>query len=97
MKTQKTTAVQFQLLKHFRYLWPDLVKVSKSLNNIGVKECNYGLTARDEKRQERLEQKAEGLAARVGLKCYFQRDPRGCSLYLIGPNCREYTDGIAVY
>ncbi|MDD5062325.1 MAG: hypothetical protein PHN44_08640 [Candidatus Marinimicrobia bacterium] len=97
MKTKRITEKQFRMLKHFRYAWPELVKLSRSLQTIGIKECNCGLTARDEKRRERLEKKAEGLAKCIGLDCYIQRDPRGCMLYLIGPSCREYTDGISVY
>ena len=91
------TETRFSLLYRFRWSWPELVKISKSLRRIGCKECNYGLTERDEKRRQRLEEKAYEIAARFSLGCYFQRNPRGCALYLVTKKCREYTDGIAVY
>lgn len=91
------TEKQFNQLKRFRYIWPELVKISNSLRRIGEKHCNYGLMPRDETRRNNLEKKALDYAASFGLTCYFQRDPRGCALYLITKHCREYTDGIAVY
>ena len=61
----------------------ELRRISRSLHSLGEAACNYGLTPRQEKRQERLEKDAEALAWTLGLKAYHQRDPRGCALYLI--------------
>jgi len=91
------TKKQFDELKQFRYVWPELVKISNSLQRIAEKDCNYGLTERDVKRRNNLEKKALDYAANFGLACYFHRDPRGCALHLITKHCRQYTDGIAVY
>jgi hypothetical protein len=61
----------------------ELRKISRSLHHLAEAACNYGLTPRQEKRQERLESNASALAVTLGLKAYFQGDPRGCALYLV--------------
>lgn len=38
------------------------------------------------RREASLEADAREIASHYGLTCYFQGDPRGCSLYLIDPN-----------
>jgi len=97
MKMEKITEKQFRMLCRFRYGWPELVKISKSLNNLYCADCSGELTKRQETRTRNLQNKAEEMAAELGLTAYHQTDPRGCALYLTGPGCREYTDGIAVY
>lgn len=37
------------------------------------------------RREARLEAEAQAIAEHYGMVCYFQGDPRGCSLYLIDP------------
>ena len=49
------TEKQFNQLRKFSFLWPDFVKISKGLQRIGVKECNYGLTKRDDTRRAVLQ------------------------------------------
>jgi len=87
-------------------VYRELQKISRSLRKLDVKACNYGLSQRDEKRQERLESQAEKLAQEIDLKIYHQTDPRGCSLYFIDDNCKyklhdieyiNYPRGIAIY
>jgi hypothetical protein len=81
----------------------ELRKISRSLHRLGENACNYGLTPRQEKRQERLEKNAESLAVTLGLKAYHQRDPRGCALYLVPGELtdeqadRVYSSYFAIY
>jgi hypothetical protein len=93
----KITEKQFRVLCRFRYVWPELVKISNSLRNLYAAACNGELTKRQETRQANLQAEAEKMAAEFGLTAYHQTDPRGCALYLTGPDCREYTDGISVH
>lgn len=44
-----------------------------------------GTGSRLGKREARLRAQAQEIAGHYGLRCYFQTDPRGCSLYLIDP------------
>lgn len=50
------------------------------------------------RRLKSLEADAQEIAQHYGLTCYFQGDPRGCSLYLLEPgtNPNAYTRGHAV-
>jgi hypothetical protein len=62
----------------------ELRKISRSLHYLAEAACNYGLTPRQEKRQDRLEAQAKQYAKEIGgVKVYFQGDPRGCALYLV--------------
>lgn len=61
----------------------ELGKVATSLHRLAEHECNYGLTPRQDKRQDALSDRARELANKMGLAIYIQGDPRGCPLYLI--------------
>lgn len=77
-----------------------LLKISKSLHKQDENACNYGLTNRQEKIVERLENEAEELAKKLNLHAYHQSDPRGASLYLVESLERadiEYTNGFCIY
>lgn len=65
-----------------------LRKIGAQLHRLDEAACNYGLTLRQEKRQARLEAAADQCAGWIerGAYCYHQRDPRGCSLYVILPD-----------
>jgi len=92
--------MNIQELRSFVYVYRQLVKISQSLHALDENACNYGLSKRQEKRQENLEKKADLLAKDIGLYVYHQGDPRGCSLYLTKNKTRQeynYTDGIAIY
>ena len=64
------------------YAWEALKKVERSLHHLGEVECNQGLSKAQTTREKNLRAKAEGLAKGIGMKCYFQTDPRGCALYV---------------
>lgn len=83
-------------LRVFVWEYENLKKIVKSLRHLDECACNYGLTPRQEKREENLEKKAAEIAARFGLNAYHQSDPRGCTLYLVDGYCKDYTDGIAI-
>lgn len=59
-----------------------LQSLARSLHRLAEHECDYGLTPRQEKRQERLEAEAGECAGFLGLKAYIQRDPRGPAIYV---------------
>ena len=86
-------------LRQYTYIYKDLLRISRALTQLDTNACNYGLSARQEKRVENLEKRAQELAQEIGLKAYHQGDPRGCSLYLIDKtmNNSNYNNGIAIY
>lgn len=90
-------------LRHFVYIFKDLQKLSRKLRKIYENQCNgyknENLEKMDLKKEEKLNKKVLELCESVGVKPYFQGDPRGCALY-IGDNSingSNYTNGIAVY
>ena len=66
-----------------------LLSISGSLRKSYEFSCNYPQTeeqeVRRDKREERLENEAESLCKEMGMYCYVQTDPRGCSVYVIPP------------
>lgn len=50
---------------------------ARSLEALAVKDCNYGLTARDRTRRENLEQGVARIADRYQLEAVCSGDPRG--------------------
>ena len=90
-------------LNRFLYRFRELQKISRQLRRLSECSCNYGLTDRQEKREENLINKAQEITKEFNLKIFHQGDPRGCALYLVseeefnkGSNC-DYLNGIAVY
>jgi hypothetical protein len=78
----------------------ELRRISRSLHTLDENACNYGLTPRQEKREESLKRKAQDLASRLGLFVYHQGDPRGVSLYLLEDEKEKesnYYNGLAIY
>lgn len=75
-----------------------LRKISRSLRKSFEMDCNYGETPRRTKTQDRLINRAKGLAHNIGYKIYVQGDPRGCALYLIDSSMNDgnYNNGIAL-
>lgn len=61
-----------------------LKEIARSLHRLNEEACNYGLTPRQEKRQDNLETEAGELARECGFAtAYNQGDPRGGPLYLL--------------
>lgn len=65
-----------------------LGEIADKLHRLAEAECNYGLTPRQEKRRERLQENARDIAKGWGVPIEFQGDPRGrpISLDLGGPS-----------
>ena len=101
LETGKTWAFTIPEMSKFVRAWRELVKISKSLQRSHENDCNYGLSKRQETREENLVKKAEEIAREIGFSVYEQGDPRGCALYLIPLNMENpeqyYTDGLAIF
>ena len=69
-------------LKMFLADYEELKKLARSLHRLYVNNCNYGLTPRQEKRQERLEKEVKEIAKKWGLYVDICSDPRGMPLCL---------------
>jgi len=86
-------------LNHFIREYEELKKLARTLHNYNVKACNYGLTKRQEKLREKTEEKVKELVERINktletnFKPFFQRDPRGLSLFLVNDDCKYTLDG----
>ena len=89
LKTRLEARTDIWTLKRQDAVMGELRKISNSLHRLAEFQCNYGLTERQEKRQEKLEKDAEALAWTLGLRAYHQRDPRGCALYLVPESLTE--------
>lgn len=59
-----------------------LQAIARSLHRLDEASCNYGLTPRQEKREENLEREAMKIAEDKGWHLYRQGDPRGWPLYV---------------
>ena len=81
----------------------ELRKIGKRLHHLGEVNCNVGLSPQQEKSEEKLEKRAGEIAFGLGVKFYYQRDPRGCAVYLVPFEwddeyaASNYSSGLAVY
>lgn len=57
-------------------------RYAKSLHKSFENDCNYGLTERQQKREDRLIAEVTALAKSLDLFIYIQSDPRGGTIYL---------------
>jgi hypothetical protein len=75
-----------------------LFGLGKQLAALSVASCNYGLTDRQEKRREKLAERAQEIASWYGLKADCYGDPRGYVLRLSGPGIKAngFGDGFGV-
>jgi hypothetical protein len=81
------------------------IDLARRLHSLDEKDCNTGLTERDEKREKRMEEQAQTLAAEMGATAFHQGDPRGATLYFVFPGDlppgatiqSSYTNGVAIY
>ena len=86
----------FEELRRFAYLKRDLAKIEKRLGSLGAQYCNGNIDHETyEKRVEKPFKRAVDIAEFFGLVAYHQRDPRGCSLYLLQDKKQDYLNGIA--
>lgn len=90
-------------LKRFLWVFKELQKISRQLKRLAEYSCNYGLTEKQDKREDKLIKKADKMAKEFNLRAYYQGDPRGLNLYLVsqeeflkGSSC-DYINGIPVY
>lgn len=60
-----------------------VITASASLQSLAVKDCNVGLTRRDENRKETLQATIAGHCKILGAKPKFNGDPRGYVVKLI--------------
>jgi len=67
----------------------ELQDVARRLHHLYENACNYTLSPVQEKRQLRLENRAEAIATEHGLECHHQRDPRGWPLKVSSIGGRE--------
>jgi hypothetical protein len=64
-----------------------LCSLARALHRLNETSCNYGLTPRQEKRMQRLEEKIRAILGRTGLALnHFNGDPRGYALYVDLPD-----------
>jgi len=85
-------------LNQMVYVLCNLRKLANQLHHLDEASCNYGLTDRQEKREEKLEKIANDFAKKIGFLAYHQGDPRGCSLYLVTKDMgNDYSKGVAIY
>lgn len=72
--------------------------LAKQLAALSVASCNYGLSSRQEKRQERLAREVVEIAGWYGLKATTGGDPRGYVVRLTGKNvtANGWGDGFGV-
>jgi len=75
--------LNFESLRNFLYCYDELRKISRQLHKLDEDNCNFGLTPKQEKRENTLFEKAQNIAKKFGILAYHQGDPRGCSLYLL--------------
>ena len=76
-----------------------LQRISHRLHQLDEHACNWGLSNRQEKRVDRLEEQAQQIARKYGFNAYHQSDPRGWSLYLVSPGSPPeitYTQGLGI-
>ena len=77
-----------------------LQRISHRLHQLDEHACNWGLSERQEKRNDRLEEPAGNIAQNYNLVAYHQSDPRGWSLYLVKPELQpidqHYPEGLAI-
>jgi len=78
----------------------EFVRLAGAITALAVADCNTGLNAGQEKRQENLKARFTALAEALGFEARTGGDPRGACAYLIDPDNRKgdgWGDGFAVY
>lgn len=75
-----------------------LLRIGRAIAGLALKQCNYGLTDRDEKRWENLKRDASAIASTYNLTITAHGDPRGFVLRLHGDDIYRngWGDGFGV-
>jgi len=96
---KEISAEMEQFLKFFIGEYQELQKIARQLYRLDENACNYGLTKRQETRQENLEMKAQKIAEKLGFKFYHQGDPRGLTGWLLTEeqDALTHLSGIPIY
>ena len=55
-----------------------MCEISRATQRLNEAACNYGLTDRQQKRADKLDNEMREICASVGLVVYCNGDPRGC-------------------
>jgi hypothetical protein len=94
-------AMDLQELRRARYVFERLNKIARTVRKINENDCNYQISKGQETRRNNLEAKAEELVKdlNVDWRIYCQRDPRGCSLYILDSTIDDnnYSDGVCLF
>jgi hypothetical protein len=65
----------------------ELCSLARALHRLNEVSCNCGLTPRQEKRMQNLEDKVRSILARAGMALnHFNGDPRGYAVYIDLPD-----------
>ena len=67
----------------------DVLRDARTLHRLAEKDCNYGLTDTDRKREEHCEARTAGRLAAYGIVAQFSGDPRGAVVKLRLPSGRS--------
>jgi len=83
-------------LQEFVRDYEELKKLARSLHKLYEHNCNYGLTKRQYKRLEKLEQKVKQIAQKWGLIADICTDPRGMPICLIEEKDQFRYNGLVI-
>ncbi len=64
----------------------ELMNLARALHRLDEAACHYGLTPRQEKRVERMEERLTEIGQQLGISIDHHGDPRGYSVYLHLPS-----------
>jgi len=85
-----------ETLKEFIRDYEELRRINKRLHKYYKTHCNYGLTERQLKRCEKLEEKAFEIAKKWGLIADITGDPRGIPICLIEDDKQFRYNGLVI-
>jgi len=72
--------------KQLTDLCDDLIKYGRSINNLNVQACNYGLSEKQEKRRAKIEKHINQIASVICTTIKINTDPRGSALKIKMPS-----------
>lgn len=78
----------------------EFVRLAERIKGLAEKDCNHGLSDRDESTKVKLQERFRDLAEALGFEARTGGDPRGACAYLIDPDDRKgdgWGEGWAIY